>query len=206
MPGAPDVAVGLLRRWEPWALTTAAALPLAGGPVLQATVRGWPRGERDAAELVDLARAWCGDVAAVAGAPSALPAQTLPDGARVAWSLLCASGATVLVSHEGGPLRVRLSFSTARLEVGPAGARWEGGAALPLLPVPDRREERLPVPPGTDLGLLATATALRAAVGSGDVPAGAWPWPADLGDLLAAATVLEALQASVRSGRLERTG
>ena len=52
---------------------------------------------------------------------------------------------------------------------------------------------------------LASA-AVGLAVGGGDVPAGEWPWPADLGDLLAAARVLEALRESAATGVLVRTG
>ncbi len=204
--GGAELAVALLQRWEPWALTVAAALPLAGGPVLQVTVRGWPRGEAAAVELVDLARAWCGEVVAVAGAGAALPAATLPGGARVSWSLLHAGGATVLVSSDDAPPLVRLSFAAARLEAGPLGARWVGGAELPLLPVPDRRPQPLPVPPGTPPGLLASAVALRAGTGGGDLPADDWPWPADLGDLLAAGRVLAALRESATTGTLVRTG
>lgn len=202
--GAPDVAVALTSRWQPWAATVAAALPLAGVP-LQVTVRGWPRGERAAAELVDLVRGWCGDVAAVAATPGVLPARTLPGGAEVAWSLLTSSGATVLVSHDDAPPLARLSFATARLEAGPLGARWVGGSELPLLVVPDRRAVRRPVPAGTDPGLLATAAALLDAVGGGDVPAQTWPWAADLGDLLAAVRVLAALRESGRTGLPVRT-
>lgn len=184
-----DAAVGLLRRWEPWALTVAAALPLVGAPPVQVTVRGWPRGRQDAAELVDLVTAWCGDVVAAVAAPAPLPAVELTGGAAVAWALLTAGGATVLVSHEG-PLVVRLSFPTARLEAGPDGVRWEGGADLPLLPTP------------YGSGLVAAAAALRAAVGGGDVAADTWPWPADLSDLLVAARVLEALRSSARTEQL----
>ena len=64
--------------------------------------------------------------------------------------------------HGAPPVRVRLSFPRARLEAGPDGARWEGGAALPLLPVPDRRAVPRPVPAGADLGLLATNYGLGA--------------------------------------------
>ena len=205
MPGA-EVAVGLLQRWEPWAVTVAAALPLAGGAPLQVTVRGWPRGPTAAAELVDLASSWCGDVAAVAAAPEALPVRTLPGGAQVAWSLLTAGGATVLVSNDDAPPLVRLSFATARLEAGPLGARWVGGAELTLPPPTDRRERPLPVPPGVPAGLVAAAHALLGAVGGAELLTGAWPWAADLGDLLVAARVLEALRTSAATGALVRTG
>lgn len=168
-------------------------------------MRGWPPGARAAAELVDLVRSWCGPVVAVAAHPDALPAGRLPDGGDVSWALLTDSGATVLVSHDGAPPLARLSFPTARLEAGPLGARWEGGAELPLLPVPDRRLQPRPAPPGTDPGLLATAAALLTAVGGGDPLPTPWPWPADLGDLLAAARALEALRASAGSAALVRT-
>jgi hypothetical protein len=198
----PPSGVALARRWEPWARTVRAALPLAGAPPLQVTVRGWPRGEAAAAELVDLAGLWCGEVLGGVAAPGPLPADRLPGGEPVSWSLLTGSGATVLVSHEGpGPL-VRVSFPSARLEAGPAGAGWEGGAALPLLALP---EWVPPVPLGTSPGLVATAAALLEAVGGGDVrphrgqPAD--PPPADLGDLLVAARVLAALRESSRTER-----
>jgi hypothetical protein len=197
VPDAADACVGLLRRWEPWAVTVAAALPLAGGPPVQVTVRGWPRGRQAAAELVDLVSAWCGDVVAALAAPAVLPAAELPGGAAVSWALLTASGATVLVSHEGEQESVRLSFATARLLAGPGGASWEGGAELPLgagLPAPARA-----LPPGLDPALVAVAAALAGAVGGGDVAAESWPWPADLADLLAVTRVLEALRSSART-------
>lgn len=193
-----DAAVGLVRRWEPWARTLAAALPLAGGPTVQVTVRGWPRGPQQAAELVDLVQSWCGEVAAVVAAPAPLPAARLPGGEAVSWALLTASGATVLVSHEGAAPLVRLSFATARLEAGPGGVRWEGGAELPLPPAP----AGTPHPQGSEPGLVWTAAALTSAVGGGDVPARDWPWPADLSDLLVCARVLEALRTSARTETL----
>jgi hypothetical protein len=165
---------------------------------VQVTVRGWPRGRQPAAELVDLAASWCGEVAAVAAAPASLPADALPDGAAVSWALLTGSGATVLVSHDGPAPHVRLSFATARLEAGPDGARWTGGAALPLQALPGW----VPHPQDAPPGLVATAAALTRAVGGGDVPAQTWPWPADLGDLLVVSRVLEALRTSARTEQL----
>jgi hypothetical protein len=196
-----EVAVALLQRWEPWALTVAAALPVVGTPVLQATVRGWPRGAEAALELVDLARSWSGDVVSVVAAPAPLPAASLGEGLPVAWSLLHETGATTLVSHEGSPPLVRLSFATARLEAGPLGARWEGGEEIPLLPVPSwtTTDPRPATPPGTPYGLVGSAVALREAVLQGEIPMHRWPWPADLGDLHAAGRVLTALQVSARA-------
>jgi hypothetical protein len=114
----------------------------------------------------------------------------------VAWSLLTASGATVLVSHEAGPPLVRLSFASARLEAGPGGARWSGGAELALPPPvcwapdgrragPGRRGHR----PGRCHGRPGRARAGLAVA-------------ADLGDLLVVARVLEALRVSARSEQL----
>ncbi|MCW2543337.1 MAG: oxidoreductase domain protein [Frankiales bacterium] len=196
-----DVAVALVQRWEPWALTVAAALQLVGTPVLQATVRGWPRGADAAVELVDLARSWCGDVVSVTAAPAPLPAAELGEGMPVAWSLLHESGATTLVSHEGAPPLARLSFATARLEAGPLGARWEGGAEIPLLPTPvwETTEPKPATPAGTPYGLLACAVALQEGVRRGELVPGGWPWPADLGDLQAAGRVLAALRESARA-------
>ena len=188
VPEGADAVVGLVARYEPWARTVAAALPLAGGPVVQVTVRGWPRGHRSAAELVDLAASWCGEVVAVVAAPAPLPAGRLPGGEPVAWALLTEGGATVLVSHEGPSRVVRLSFAAARLEAGPAAVRWEAGAAMAL--------------PGAYDGLEAAARALTGAVSGGDVPALDWPWPADLSDLLVVARVLEALRTSARTRTL----
>lgn len=186
---AADAAVGLVARWEPWAQVVTAALPLAGGPPLQVTVRGWPAGRQAAAELVDLVANWCGEVAAVVAAPGPLPATELPGGAPVSWAMLTASGATVLVSSAGDEPVVRLSFAAARLEAGPAGVRWEGGAVLAL-------------PLGSASGLVQTAAALAAATGGRDVLTETWPWPADLGDLLVVARVLEALRTSARTEQL----
>ena len=206
--GRSEVAVGLLQRWEPWAVTVAAALPLVGTPVLQATIRGWPRGAAAAAELVDLARAWCGDVLSVVAAPGPLPATSLGEGLPVAWALLHADGATTLVSHGGGPPLARLSCAAARLEAGPLGARWQGGAELPLLPAPDRRDVPFaaPVPPGCPVGLLSSAVALAEAALTGEVDVARWPWPADLGDLQAIAAVLAALRESARREAAVRVG
>jgi hypothetical protein len=198
----PASAVAFRRRFEPWARTVTAAVPLAGGPPVQVTVRGWPRGERAAAELVDLAALWCGEVVAAVAAPGPLPAEALPHGERVAWALLTASGATVLVSHDGDAPAVRLSFETARLCGGPQAVRWDAGAALPLLgPPPWVRS----VPDGVDVGLVAAATALAAATGDRETARVASGDVADLGDLLVVARVLQTLRASARSGAVTPT-
>lgn len=200
VPDAADAAVALVARWEPWAGVVTAALRLAGGPPVQVTVRGWPRGRQAAAELVDLVASWCGEIVAVVAAPGPLPADALPGGAAVSWALLTGSGATVLVSHDGDVPVVRLSFATARLVAGPTGVWWEGGAGLPLPAEPTW------APPGVHPGLVATAAALAAATGGRDVPAGDWPAltprPADLSDLLVVARVLEALRTSARTEQL----
>lgn len=199
--GAAEVSVALLQRWEPWAVTVAAALPVVGTPVLQVTVRGWPRGADAAVELVDLCRGWAGDVVSVAAAPAPLPAAALGEGMPVAWSLLHEGGATTLVSHEGAPPLARLSFATARLEAGPLGVRWEGGAELPVLraPLPETIEPKPAAPAGTPYGLVASAVALRQAVATGLIATETWPWPADLGDLQVASRVLAALRESARA-------
>jgi hypothetical protein len=199
----PEACAGLVARWEPWARTVSAALPLAGGVPVQVTVRGWPPGAAAGAELADLVRGWCGEVAAVVAAPGPLPAAALPGGEPVDWALLTASGATVLVAHAGPAPSVRLSFATARLEAGPAGVRWVDGAELPLLRLPDWVP---PVPRGVPPGLVATAAALSEALGGAALPEhGDGVAPADLGDLLVAARVVEALQTSARTERLVPT-
>ncbi len=202
VPDAAEACVGLVRRWQPWARTVAAALPLARGVPVQVTVRGWPHGRQAAAELVDLLGSWCADVVAAVAAPAPLPAAHLPavgaEGpAPVAWAVLTACGATVLVSHRGAE-RVRLSFPEARLDAGPDGVRWEGGAALPLIPLPAwvPRAGRL------DPGLVAAAAALAGAVGGEDGVVREGPEPADLGDLLVVSRVLAALRASARTDLL----
>jgi hypothetical protein len=221
----PEVAVGLLARWTPWARTVAAALPLTGGPVVQVVVRGWPPGSGAAAELVDLVAGWCGGLAAATADPSALPAAALPDGTPVDWALLTESGATVLVCRGGGAQQVRLSFAGARLVAGPERVSWEGGEALPL---PGPPEHVPPVPRGVPVGLVAAAAALSEAVGgralrapSGEVPSapgtsgGRWwspgpgrvePTVAGAGDLLVAAGALRALALSQRQGGWVSTG
>lgn len=202
-----EAYAGLVRRWEPWARTVRAALPLAGGSPVQVTVRGWPAGPAAAAELADLVSQWCGEIAAVVAAPAALPAAALPGGEPVDWALLTAGGATVLVTHTGAVPSARLSFPAARLDAGPAGARWEGGAELPLLPLPPWVP---PAPRGVAPGLVAAAAALSEQLGGAELPAlyhrrDEDVLPADLGDLLVAARVVEALRTSARTERLVAT-
>jgi len=190
---APEavVAVGLLQRWEPWAITTGRALQHCAGPPVQCTVRGWPRGRTSAAELVDLARSWCGDVVGVAARPARMPADELAPGVSVAWALLHETGTATLVSHDDAPPVVRLSWPAARWEAGPLGARWVGGDEVPLA------TPRVPgnAPAGTAHGLIETAAWLRDAVLTDEpVPDG----PAGLGDLQAIERVLSGLRESAR--------
>ncbi len=195
----PGVTVSLHRRWEPWWRTVAAAVPLAGVP-LQVTVRGWPRGVRAAAELVDVLALSVGEVVAAIAAPAPMPAAALAGGEPVSWALLSATGATTLVSHEGAPA-VRVSFAGARLLADPLVCRWEGGARLPLL-----GEVAGPTSHPGHPGELATAQLLAAEVVGRASPDRPWtpgePAPGRLPDLLAATRVLQALRSSARTERL----
>lgn len=192
----PPAWVALSSRWQPWARTVAAAVPLAGPPV-QVTVRGWPTGAAAAAELVDLVTLWCAEVVAAVAAPAPLPAGRLPDGPQVSWALLTASGATVLVAHQGAEPLVRVSFAGARLEARTDQVRWSGGQALPLVQPP----RWVPRPAG-DVAL-ATAASLVTAVGGGEPrPVHPGPGPASLADLVAVSRVLAALRDSARLERV----
>jgi hypothetical protein len=109
----------------------------------------------------------------------------------------------VLVTRVGAAPSVRLSFAAARLDAGPAGARWHGGEPLPLLLPPAWVP---PAPRGVAAGLVATAAALSEALGGAELPVRADDVrPADLGDLLVAARVVEALLTSARTERLVPT-
>ncbi len=185
-----DTAVGLLGRWEPWAVTAARVLE-AYGPALQVTVRGWPTGPTAAAELVDLLAGWLGPVVAVAAAPAELPAATLPGGERVVWALLAGDGVTVLVSHDGPRTAVRFSLAAARLDAGPDEVSWQGGDRVPLVELPA-------APEGLARGLWVAARSLAQ-----DDPE---PPAADAGDLLVVARVLEALRTSARTERWVEVG
>ena len=198
-PEAPEVAVAFALRQQPWARTVAAALPLAGGPPLQVTVRDWPAGRRAAAELVDVVADWCGEVVSVSGAPEALPVRALPDGRPVAWSLLTSCGATVLVSLAAGavPPRLRLSLPGARLRAGPTGVRWEDGADLPPLRVPGLPPDG---PAAEAPGLWVAALGLLRSRAGGALDAQPEPHARGLGALLAAARAVEALEESTRTG------
>ncbi len=188
--GERDVAVAVLlrERHRGWARLVRAATDVRPAP-RQVTVRGWPRGPQAAAELVDLVRAWCGDVVAAAAVPTLLPADALPDGPPVAWALLTDRATTVLVAHEGPGPEVRLSFRDGRLAARPDGVGWEGGDGV--VPAPGD--------PAADVAE-AFAEALR--LGTPE-PLGPtltpWPWVADLAELVPVARVLAALRTSART-------
>lgn len=193
MSAGPQVAVALRSRWQAWTQAVTAAAPLGGTPA-QLTVRGWPRGEQAAAELVDLATTWCGEVL-ITFADRTVPAPAMPDGPVITWSLLTDSGATVLVSHQGG-LGIRLTLAGGRIEAEPSSVRWQAGACLPMPTAPDP--------------LVATAQALRSGicrdqvdphqVDPRHVPPPSWPCPGTLADLLRISNVLAALRRSASTG------
>lgn len=180
--GDVPVAVLLAERHRAW--TALVRSGLSGRPAPpQVTVRGWPRGAAAAAELVDLVRAWCGDVVAAAALPAPLPAEELAGGARVAWALLTARGTTVLVSHDGGPAQVRLSLPPTRLVASAGAVGWEG--APPVVP-----GER-PDPTVAAFAAAVAAGTAETLEEAGDV--------ASLADLVPVARVLAALRDAART-------
>lgn len=185
--GDVPVAVLLGQRHRGWAGLVRSGLSGRAAPP-QVTVRGWPRGAAAAAELVDLMRAWCGDVVAAAAVPTELPAGELPGGAPVAWALLTSRGSTVLVSHEGGPVQVRLSLPPTRLLASPRAVGWEG--AVPVVPA-----ERPDPTVAAFVGAVAAGSAepVEVAVDA------ASPDIAGLADLVPVTRVLAALRASART-------
>jgi predicted dehydrogenase len=198
-------AVAMQQRWRAPVARVARALDSGElGPPAQLTVRGWPTGAVPTAELLDVVTRWCGDVVAVCATPDQLPARELPGGATVRWALLTASGATVLVAHDGaGVPLMRLSCPQGRVEVeaGPGDGTVHG--PLGTLAPPDDAT-MLP----TD-GLRSTATRLAEAVTRSEAvasPYDGWPWPSTLRDLFVVERIREALRSSAAERRWVETG
>jgi hypothetical protein len=135
---------------------------------------------------------------AVVAAPAPLPAQALPGGAAVSVGAAHGIGCHRAGLARRGRAGARLSFATARLEAGPAASAGPGERSCRCC----RSPRGCPHPQGSPPGSSRPPPALAAAVGGGDVPAETWPWPADLGDLLVVARVLEALRTSARTEAL----
>lgn len=184
--GDVPVAVLLRARHSRWSEAARATVASREKP-FQLLVRGWPRGPAAAGELVDLVRAWCGDVLSCSALPAEQPGRTLKTGELISWSMLTETAVTVMVSHEGS-LRLSVGYlEPGFVEVGPD------------------------VPPGTDLFdleqdpdpavLAARALAHALEVGSSDVVGSSlspFPWVADLSDLQPVARALGALRTSAR--------
>jgi predicted dehydrogenase len=191
-------AVAMRTRAWPGASAVAQALPFLD-LITQVTVVGWPHDDR--LELIDVVRRWCGDIVAVCASPAAMPATSLA-GRPVTLALLTATGATVLVAEdpEDAPSRtpvITLVGTAGRVVV--AGSRLQrqataDGQTLPELVLPD---------PGHPLREAAVGV-LRALRGG---PLDADLDPADgvatLRDVLAAAHVIAAAEASVDAGDWE---
>lgn len=217
-----EPAVAFDTRWSAPAATLSRLVRDGSiGPAGQLTVRGWPPGPVNSAELIDVVTDWCGDVVAVCAAPGALPAERLPGGGTVRWALLTELGTTVLVAHDGAPApTLRLSCPQGRVEL-TGGQLTRGGEPVPLVDVaPEACLEgavgapRAAARPGgapDNLGLFATAYRLSLTAGTGDggfVGEGYCrpPLAGTLRDLFVTARVREALHVSAAEGRWVETG
>lgn len=183
--GSASATLGLRTRAWP---SLGAVLGLLDdlGPFSQMTVIGWPAGRSARAELCDIVRRLCGDVVAVCGSASAMPTPELTPTAPVTLSLLTATGTTV-IAHES-PLsayheaQITLIGTSGRVVVGQRSLRVSDAAGVREIQVGN------PVDP------------VRVAVeGLRDELAGDRSGAAGLGDLLAAARVIELAAQSYES-------
>jgi predicted dehydrogenase len=175
--GNCSATLGLRTRAWPSLSATVGLLPELG-PLSQLTVIGWPAGRAARAELCDVVRRLCGDVVAVCGSASSMPAHELAPAAPVTLSLLTATGTTV-IAHESP----RSTYLDAQVTlVGTAGRAVVMQRSLRVSDVDGVRD--LTVGPPVDAVRIATE-------GLRDELAGDWSAAAGLGDILAAARVLE---------------
>lgn len=177
--------LGLRTRAWP-SLAAAVGLLPELGPLSQLTVIGWPAGRAARAELCDVVRRLSGDIVAVCGSAAAMPAHELAPAAPVTLSLLTVAGTTV-IAHESP----RSTFLDAQLTlVGSAGRVVVTQRSLRVSDVDGVREEKVGAP--VDAVRVATE-------GLRDELAGYPSAAAGLGDLLAAARVLELAARSYES-------
>jgi hypothetical protein len=164
------------RGWR--SLADAARLLTDIGPLSQLTVMAWPAGRAARAELCDVVRRLCGDVVAVCASASAMPALELLPAAPVTLSLLTSGGATVLANESP-----KSGYSDAQLTlVGRSGRLVVGQRTLQIS---DRNGVR-------SIAVAAPADPVRVATeGLRDDLAGHPSTAAGLGDLLAAARIME---------------
>lgn len=175
--GNCSATFALLTRAWPSLSATVGLLPELG-PLSQLTVIGWPAGRAARAELCDVVRRLCGDVVAVCGSAASMPAHELAPAAPVTLSLLTVTGTTVIV-HESP----RSAYVDAQLTlVGAAGRAVVSQRSLRVSDVEGVREVKV----GTPVDAVRIATE-----GLRDELAGYPSAAAGLGDLLAAARVLE---------------
>jgi hypothetical protein len=148
------------------------------GLLSQVTVVGWPSGREARAELCDVVRRLCGEVLAVSGSSEVMPARELSPTDPVTLALLTAQGATVLASES--PLR---SYETMQITIVGAKGRI----------VVEHRDLRISDVSGVrDLTFGEPTHPVRVAVeGLRDELCGGTSGAAGLGDLLAAARIVE---------------
>ena len=175
--GNSSAAVGLRTRgWG--SIAEAVRLVPQLGLLSQVTVVGWPSGREARAELCDVVRRLCGEVVAVSGSTEVMPARELSPTDPVTLALLTAQGATVLASES--PLR---SYETMQITI--VGARGRIVAEHRDLRISDRSGVR-------DLAFGDPTHPVRVAIeGLRDELSGATSAAAGLGDLLAAARIVE---------------
>jgi hypothetical protein len=194
-----DVAVTAsvaVRAWP--SLPTVAGLLGGLGALRQVTLVGWPIGRAFRAELVDLVRQLCGDVLAVCAAPGSMPAADLRAGEPVTLALLTASGATVLAAERPVPdaagAAVTMVGTDGRLMFGPDFVRRQDARGVAASSIPD---DGTPSPLGVALSELVEGASEPSAPARGSSLVGR---AATIGDLLAAARVLELAAASFDTG------
>jgi hypothetical protein len=175
--GNSSASAGLRTRgWG--SIAEAVRLVTQLGLLSQVTVVGWPSGREARAELCDVVRRLCGEVVAVSGSTEVMPARELSPTDPVTLALLTAQGATVLASES--PLR---SYETMQITI--VGARGRIVVEHRDLRISDRSGVR-------DLTFGDPTHPVRVAIeGLRDELSGATSAAAGLGDLLAAARIVE---------------